>query len=181
MADFFDHLNERHIAFIQAQPMFFTATGCAEGRHNLSPKGMADTFDVIDPNTVAWLDLTGSGNETAAHLRHDGRITLMFCSFDRSALILRIYGTGEVARPGSKAFEAHKHRFPELPGTRQITFVTVESVQTSCGYAVPKMQLVEERDTLVKWEINKGEDGVADYQHAKNVKSIDGFETGIFK
>lgn len=178
MADFFTELDDKMIRFIDEQPMFFTATACAEGRINLSPKGM-DTFRVIDPRTCAYLDATGSGNETAAHIRNDGRITIMFNSFTRNALILRLYGRGRVAGHNDSAFAAHVDRFPFLPGARQIIFIDIESIQTSCGYGVPEMTVERERQTLVKWAENKGPEGIEAYQADRNRTSIDGFETGI--
>ncbi|WP_425409391.1 pyridoxamine 5'-phosphate oxidase family protein [Hyphococcus sp.] len=178
MADFFDRLQDDHIAFIHRQPMFFVATAAADGRINLSPKGR-DTFRVIDPAIGGYLDLTGSGNETAAHLKRDGRITFMFNSFDKKPLILRLYGRGRVAAKGSAEFEAHADKFPETPGARQIILIDIQSVQTSCGFAVPEMQLVSERDILTKWSLAKGEEGLRDYWAERNAKSIDGFETGM--
>ena len=178
MAEFFDHITDKQAAFVKEQPMFFTATACEEGRINLSPKGM-DSFRVLSPNLCAYLDMTGSGNETSTHLKHDGRITIMFNSFTRTTLIYRIYGKGRVARPGSKEFEEHIDKFPALPGARQIIFIDVESTQTSCGYAVPVMELVSERQTLVKYTENLGEEGILEYQQKKNVTSIDGLDTGL--
>ncbi|MFC4347415.1 pyridoxamine 5'-phosphate oxidase family protein [Kordiimonas lipolytica] len=178
MADFFDHITDKHKAFVEAQPMFFTASACAEGRINLSPKGM-DCFRVLSPKLCGYLDMTGSGNETAAHIKNDGRITLMFNSFTRNALIYRIYGRGRVVRPHHDGFGALKANFPDQPGARQIILVDVESTQTSCGYAVPEMELVAERQTLVKSAERKGEDGIRAYQQEKNLVSIDGFDTGL--
>lgn len=180
MPDFHDHITDKLAGFIAEQPMFFVATATADSRINLSPKGM-DTFRVLDANTVCYLDMTGSGNETAAHIKHDGRITLMFNSFARNALILRLYGRGRVARPGTPDFEAHIGRFDPQVGIRQIIFVDVETVQTSCGYGVPEMALVRPRPALSKWAENKGADGIRDYWGEKNVTSIDGLETGIFE
>jgi hypothetical protein len=148
MADFFDALTDKHIAFVQHQPVFFTATGTGEGRINLSPKGM-DSFRVLDPVRVAYLDLGGSGNETQAHLTADGRITLMFCAFDNPALILRIYGHGRAVLPQDDGFAALAAHFPRLPGVRQVFEIAVDSVQTSCGWGVPRMTLEVERETLV--------------------------------
>ena len=178
MAEFFDQLSDKLTDFIGEQPVFFVATAAPEGRINLSPKGM-DTFRVLDPQRCAYLDLTGSGNETAAHIKADGRLTIMFNSFTRTPMILRLYGRGSVARPGADAFESHIGGFPNLAGARQLIFLDIESVQTSCGFAVPEMTLVEERDTLVRWAESKGSDGIARYQQDRNRKSIDGFETGL--
>jgi predicted pyridoxine 5'-phosphate oxidase superfamily flavin-nucleotide-binding protein len=177
MAEFFDEITDKHAAFIAEQPMFFTATACAEGRINLSPKGM-DSFRVLSPKLCGYLDVTGSGNETAAHIRNDGRITIMFNSFSRNALIYRIYGRGRVLRPHQAAFSELADSFPTLPGARQIILVDVESTQTSCGYGVPEMDLRAERQTLKKWADSKGED-IAAYQREKNTRSIDGFDTGL--
>ncbi len=149
MADFFDELTDKHIAFIEKQPMFFTATAAADGRINLSPKGY-DAFRVLSPNRVAYLDLGGSGNETHAHLVADGRITLMFCAFEQPALILRLYGTGKPVLPQDEGWDDLADHFDLLPGTRQIFDIAVDSVQTSCGWGVPMMELVKERETLKK-------------------------------
>jgi predicted pyridoxine 5'-phosphate oxidase superfamily flavin-nucleotide-binding protein len=178
MADFTDHITDKHAEFIAAQPMFFTASACATGRINLSPKGM-DCFRVLGPNLCGYLDVTGSGNETSAHLKNDGRITIMFNSFTRNALILRLYGKGRVVRPHHEGYDALAAKFPELPGARQIILIDVESVQTSCGYGVPEMELKAERQTLKKWAEGKGEDGIQVYQREKNAVSIDGFDAGL--
>jgi hypothetical protein len=178
MADFFPELDDKLQAFIAEQAMFFVATAPESGRVNLSPKGM-DTLRVIDSRTLCYLDLTGSGNETAAHLRQNGRITIMWCSFGSAALILRAYGTGRAARPGTTDFERLKGLFPDMPGTRQIMVIDIDEVQTSCGYAVPQYELVRERPTLLKWAERKGEDGIREYWSRKNLRSIDGLETGM--
>lgn len=179
MAEFFDEISDKLADFIASQPMFFTATACATGRINLSPKGM-DTFRVLNPKLCGYLDLTGSGNETAAHLKHDGRLTFMFNSFTRNPLILRLYGRGRVVRPHHADFAGLAAHFPtDLAGARQIVLMDVESVQTSCGYAVPEMELKAVRPTLVKWAETKGAETVVDYQARKNVTSIDGFPTGL--
>jgi hypothetical protein len=149
MAEFFDELDEAHRAMIAAQPVFFVATAAADARINLSPKGY-DSFRVLGPKRVAWLDLGGSGNETNAHLLADGRITLMFCNFRQPALILRIYGTGRPVVPWDREWDELAAHFTLLPGTRQIFDIEVETVQTSCGYGVPLMTLERERPTLLK-------------------------------
>ena len=140
MADFTDHLTGDHRAFIARQSVFFTATAAADGRINLSPKGY-DVFRILDANRVAWLDLGGSGNETHAHLVADGRITLRFCAFDNPAWILRIYGRGRPILPEDEGFDDLAALFPRLPGVRQVFDIAVESVQTSCGWGVPRMTL----------------------------------------
>lgn len=178
MAQFFEALTEEIERLIAEQTIFFVATAPAEGRINLSPKGM-DTFRCLDSKTVAYLDLTGSGNETAAHLRENDRVTLMFCSFSRKPLILRLYGRGRAVMPGDAEWAALYARFEPLPGVRQIFVIDLETAQTSCGYGVPVFTGQEERPTLRKWAEHKGEDGIAAYQREKNRRSIDGLETGI--
>ena len=154
MADFTDALTPDHIAMIARQSVFFVATAAAEGRINLSPKGY-DSFRVLSPARVAFLDLGGSGNETNAHLlaaqTDEGRITIMMCNFQQPALILRIYGRGTPVLPADRAWDGLAAHFTLLPGTRQIFDIAVESVQTSCGWGVPVMQLDHERGTLVKY------------------------------
>ena len=179
MADFYDTLDERLQAFIAEQAIFFVATAPRHGRINLSPKGM-DTLRCLSPRRVAYLDLTGSGNETAAHLREDARLTLMWCSFAAKPLILRIYGQGRVARPSDDQWDELAVHFQILPGTRQIIHLEVESVQTSCGYAVPRYDLRQERNTLTRWAEKKGPEGIAEYQRQRNATSIDGLTTGLF-
>lgn len=180
MARFYPELEARHRDFIAAQKIFFTASGTASSRLNLSPKGM-DSLRVLSPSRVAYLDLTGSGNETAAHLKHDGRMTLMWCSFDADPLILRVYGRGQAVRRQDAAWgELHRH-FPALPGERQLIVVDIESVQTSCGYAVPRYTYAGERDTLARWAEKKGTIGLLEYWREKNQLSIDGLTTGLLE
>lgn len=157
MADFFDSLNDKHVEMIGKQPVFFVATAAADARINLSPKGY-DAFRVLSPTQVAWLDLGGSGNETHAHLAADGRITIMFCNFQQPALILRIYGRGRAVLPQDDEWGDLAAHFTLLPGTRQIFVIDVESVQTSCGWGVPVMQLEHERATLVKYHAQQDPD-----------------------
>jgi len=178
MAEFFDSIQQAHRDFIDAQPMFFTATACDTGRINLSPKGM-DCFRVLSPGLCGYGDLTGSGNETAAHIRRDGRLTFMFNSFSRNALILRLYGQGEVVEKATERFdEIAPHFDVSVPGFRQIILMHVQSVQTSCSYAVPQMTLEAERQTLVKFAENLGEEKLAEYRRTGNMQTIDGFDTG---
>ncbi len=155
--------------------MFFVATAPAgDGGHvNLSPKGY-DTLRVLGPQRVAYLDLTGSGVETIAHLRENGRITLMACAFAGNPRISRIYGRGTVHEVGTPGFDALASDFPALPGQRAIIEVDVERVTTSCGYAVPLMDLVDDRDRLIAWAEKKGDDGIVEYWASKNRESIDG-------
>ena len=178
MAKFFPRLDDALRDFIAEQKVFFTATAPAEGRINLSPKGM-DTLRCIDERTIAYLDLTGSGNETAAHLAADGRMTIMMCSFSESPLILRLYGHGRVVRPGDAEWDALRPHFPTVPGERQIIVLELESGQTSCGFAVPVFELKEERQMLVEWTLKKGEDGIREYRREKNRVSIDGLPTHL--
>ncbi len=153
MADFSDTLTERHVAFIEAQSVFFTATAAEGARINLSPKGL-DTFRILSDSEVAYLDLGGSGNETHAHLAADGRITIMFCAFENPANILRIYGRGRAVLPQDGEWADLAAHFELLPGTRQIFRIAVDSVQTSCGWGVPVMHVERPRDTLTKAHAN---------------------------
>ena len=170
-----DALDDRLTGWIERQPMFFVASAPlgAEGHVNLSPKGL-DTFRVLDPATVAYLDLTGSGAETIAHLRENGRITVMFCAFAGPPQILRLFGRGRAVLPADPDFEELAERFEDLPGVRSVIVVDVERVTTSCGYAVPRMELVGDRDKLVKWAERKGPEGLERYRAEKNAASIDG-------
>lgn len=180
MAKFYSQLTSELQDFIQKQKIFFTATAPHSGRINLSPKGI-DTFRCIDLSTVAYLDLTGSGNETAAHLHENGRMTIMFCSFDENPLILRLYGEGEVIKSESDRFDDLHSLFLDTPGERQIILLNIESVQTSCGFGVPVYEFKEERDTLIDWATNKGRLGIEEYQRKKNLESIDGLPTKLFE
>ncbi|MCB0013125.1 MAG: pyridoxamine 5'-phosphate oxidase family protein, partial [Anaerolineales bacterium] len=150
MAAFYDLIDEKLAAFIAAQPIYFVATAAATGRINLSPKGM-DSLRVLGPNRVIWLNVTGSGNETAAHLAQNNRITIMFCSFDKAPLILRLYGTAQTVHQRDDAWSELYAHFPDYLGARNIFDVTVESVQTSCGFAVPFMEFAGERPTAKRW------------------------------
>ena len=180
MADFTDTLTDKHIAFIEKQPMYFTATAAADGRINLSPKGYADSFKILSETQVAYLDLGGSGNETHAHLAaaqtDQGRITLMFCAFDRSTLILRIYGRGHPVLPQDAEWAALAAHFTLLPGTRQIFVIDVDSVQTSCGWGVPVMALDRARETLVKYHA-QSDPAKWEAKMAGRTRSIDGLPT----
>lgn len=173
MSDWTDHIDDDLRAVIEAQHVFFVATATADSRINLSPKGL-DTLRVIDETTVAYLDYTGSGNETATHIAHDGRLTMMLCRFDRKPDIIRLYGTGTVVPRGSAAWDELSPRWDVGPGARQLILLDVESVQTSCGYAVPVMEFVEDRQSLTRYAENKGEDGMREYRAKKNTASIDG-------
>ncbi len=175
--EFFDRINDKHRAFIAPRPVFFVATAAEDARINLSPKGM-DSFRVLDEHTVAYLDLGGSGNETQAHLNADGRITVMFCAFDNPALILRIYGRGRAVLPQDEGFAELAPHFPSLPGARQVFVIAVESVQTSCGWGVPHMELERERETLVRYHAQQAPD-----EHLVKIgdrtRSIDGLPVRV--
>jgi hypothetical protein len=163
--------------FIAAQPLFFVATAplAPEGHINLSPKGL-DCFRVLSPHSVAYLDLTGSGNETAAHLLENGRITFMFCAFQGAPKILRLYGEGRSVLPDDEGWGELRDLFPAYPGVRQIVVADVTRVQTSCGFAVPLMEPVGQRDALLNWAERKG-DAIAGYQLKENTRSLDGLPT----
>lgn len=178
MAKFFDTITPSVREFIAEQKIFFVATAPVNGRINLSPKGM-DTFRVLDERTVAYLDLTGSGAETAAHVLENGRITIMMCSFTAKPNIFRIYGRGRVVRPGDGEWPLLSSNFDMLPGTRQIMVVAVESMQDSCGFSIPYYDYIGPREQLVRWAETKGEAGLAEYRSNKNRVSIDGLPTGL--
>ncbi len=179
MAKFYDRLNPELEKFITEQQIFFVATAPHNGRVNLSPKGM-DVLRVISDREIAYLDLTGSGNETAAHLLENGKITLMLCSFTQKPLIMRIYGKGQAVHPRDGVWQEYLSHFPAIAGTRQIIQIQIEQVQTSCGYAVPFYEFVSHRPVLEEWAEKKGESGIAEYWQKKNQQSIDGLPTGIF-
>ena len=178
MANQKDHISKRIQQFISEQKIFFVATAADKSRINLSPKGM-DSFRVIDEKKVLWLNLTGSGNETAAHLSVDGRITIMFCAFEGAPMILRLYGKGKVINPNDKQWSSVVDLFPKQAGTRQIIDIDIEMVQTSCGMSIPYFDFKEERLQLDEWAQNKGEEGIKEYWKEKNEVSIDGIPTQI--
>ncbi len=178
MGDKFEKLSEKHIDFISRQHMFFVGTAGAEGFVNVSPKGM-DTFRVIDDTNIAWLNLTGSGNETAAHVLENSRMTIMFCSFDKHPIILRLYGKASVTHPRDRRWDELICLFPEYLGARQIFELNLELVLASCGYAVPYYELKGERSTLTKWADNKGKDGIKEYWNERNMESLNKKPTGI--
>jgi hypothetical protein len=178
MATQFNSISEQLITFIQQQQMFFVGTADSDSRVNISPKG-ADTFRVLSPNRVVWLNLTGSGNETAAHLLNNNRITIMFCSFSGKPIILRLYGKARAIHPSDSDWPELSALFDENIGARQVFDVDVDLVQTSCGYSVPLYQFEAERENLDRWAENKGADGIQAYWHETNRLSIDGKPTGI--
>ena len=175
-----DQIDEGMAEWIARQPLFFVASAplSADGHINLSPRGL-DSFRVLGPRRVGWLDLTGSGNETAAHLAENGRITVMFCAFEGDPRILRLFGRGRSVFPGSGEWESLREELPELPGARQIVTVEVERIQTSCGYGVPLMEPKGERSRLLEWAEKKGGDGLVEYREKNNRVSIDGLPAPI--
>ncbi len=178
MARFYEQLTPELIAFIQCQAVFFTATAAADCRINLSPKGL-DSLRVISPAHIAYLDLTGSGNETAAHIHADGRLTIMFCSFADNPLILRLYGKGAVTTRRDPEWPRLSEHFAPLPGARQIISLHIDSLQTSCGFGVPEMTFKQARDRLIEHNRQRSVEATADYWRRKNSTSIDGLPTHL--
>ncbi len=180
MAKFYDHITDDIREFIGKQHLFFVATAplSASGHVNVSPKGL-DVFRVLSPNRVAYLDMTGSGNETSAHITENGRITFMFCSFDRTPNIVRLFGTGRTVLPESPEWDDLFPHFTAITGMRQIITAEISLAQTSCGFAVPLMEFVGERDTLTKYWENRGDERTLEYQAEKNSCSIDKLPTPI--
>jgi len=162
--------------FIKNQKMFFVGTARSTGSVNVSPKGM-DSFRVINKNKIIWLNLTGSGNETAAHLIENNRMTIMFCSFEEKPLILRLYGNAKIYHENDLGYKNHISLFPNYIGSRQIIEMDIEMVQSSCGFAVPFMDYKAERSQLVDSANKKGREKIKQYWKERNSKSIDGFET----
>ena len=180
MAKLHEQITDRLAEFIRAQPMFFVASAplAADGHVNVSPKGL-DCLRILSPQRVAYVDLTGSGNETSAHILENGRITLMFCAFSGPPQILRLYGQGHTVLPGSDEWAQLAALFPEYHSARQIIAADIERVQTSCGYAVPLLDYVGQRDTLLRWADSKDDQGLEEYRCEKNVRSIDGLPTPL--
>ena len=160
--------------FIRRQPMFFVATAAADGLVNVSPKGGEGTLVVLDGRRVAYLDLTGSGAESIAHVRALNRITLMWCAFEGPPMIARIHGTAEVITRDSEQWEQMASLFPDKPGARAIYVVTADRISDSCGFSVPRMSYEGDRDQLDRWARGKGEEGLRDYWERKNATSLDG-------
>ncbi len=172
----YDAIDDRLREFLERQPVFFVATAplAADGRVNVSPKGTRGTFRVLDAHRVAYLDLTGSGVETIAHLRENGRITVMCCAFEGPPRIVRLSGTGRAVTPGHDRFDALAGGFPALDGARAVIVIDVTRIADSCGYAVPHMDYVDDRPNLARWTESKGTDGLGAYRREKNATSIDG-------
>lgn len=180
MAKLYDSITDELQNFIRAQHMFFVATAplSAEGHVNLSPKGL-DSFRILSPHRVAYLDMTGSGNETSAHIHENGRITFMFCAFQGAPKILRLYGHGRTILPDTAEWDAMIGLFTVPLGARQIISAEITRVQTACGYAVPLYDFVDDRDTLIRWSEAKGEDGLKTYHTEKNFQSVDALVTPL--
>jgi hypothetical protein len=175
MGDIHPQLNDKLRAFIEAQQMYFVATAplAADGHVNLSPKGLA-SFAVLDEQTVAYLDLAGSGIETVAHLRENGRIVIMFCAFEGGPKIVRLYGRGRVVEPADADWEQYSRRFPKHPGARSVIVVALERVAESCGFGVPRYEYVGQRTQLTDYSAKKGEAAIERYKAQHNRRSIDG-------
>ncbi|HEY54315.1 MAG TPA: pyridoxamine 5'-phosphate oxidase family protein [Caldilineae bacterium] len=173
MAKRYTKITNKLQSFIEQQHMFFVGTAAPEGRVNVSPKGM-DSLRVLGPNKVVWLNLTGSGNETAAHLQESARMTLMFCAFEGKPMILRLYGQARVIYPGQDAWDSTIALFPPFVGVRQVIEMDIDLALTSCGHAVPLYDYVADRDLLVKTAKKKGEAGLKAYRDKVNRVSLDG-------
>ncbi len=175
MADVLERIDANLQAWIARQHVYFIATAplAGDGFVNCSPKGL-DSLRVLDERTVAYLDLTGSGVETISHLKENGRIVVMFCAFEGPPRIVRLHGRGRVVNPGDGAFAALAARFPQRDGVRCVITIALERISDSCGYAVPLMNFVAEREALTKWTLKKGADGIIEYQRKMNAKSLDG-------
>lgn len=180
MGQRYAEITPRLIQFIQQQKIFFVATAASDGRINLSPKGV-DTLRVRGPNRVAWLNLTGSGNETAAHLLDNDRMTLMFCAFEGDPVILRLYGHARLYHPRDPEWGELAPLFPDIPGARQVIDLNVDLAMTSCGMGVPFFEYRGERGQLEAWADRKGKDGIEQYWRQKNQVSIDGKPTKILE
>lgn len=178
MATQYDRITDRLNDFIARQRMFFVATAARGGRVNVSPKGL-DSLRVLDANRVVWLNGTGSGNETAAHVLDSPRMTLMFCAFEDKPLILRLYGMAHAVHNGDADWDELLTLFPPMRGARNVFDMRVDLAQTSCGFGVPLLEYAEQRTLMDSWARNKGADGLARYQEETNRVSIDGYPTGL--
>ncbi len=169
----YDAISSKHRDFIERQKIFFVATAAPEGRVNVSPKGM-DSLRVLGPNRVVWLNVTGSANETAAHLQESPRMTIMFAAFEGDPKILRLYGKARAVYEADEEWKDLIELFPPLPGARQIFDMSVDLVHTSCGMSVPVFEYVREREDLNRWALKKGEKGIREYWRERNSVSLDG-------
>jgi hypothetical protein len=180
MAKFYDAMNDQIMDFIGKQHIFFVASAplSAEGHVNLSPKGL-DSFRVLGPNRVAYMDLISSGNETSAHMHENGRVTFMFCSFEGPANILRLYGTGHTVLRDTPEWDELSPLFTIYPSTRQLLVADIHKVQTSCGFGVPLYEYVGERETHFKWAESEGPEGLLAYRNSHSFISLDGLPTPL--
>lgn len=178
MAQQYAEMSEQQIAFIGKQKLYFVGTATSDSRVNISPKGM-DSLRILCKSRVVWLNVTGSGNETAAHVQENPRMTLMFAAFEGDPMILRLYGQAKAVHRNDPEWKELFALFDPLPGSRQIFDLAVELVQTSCGMAVPFFEYVEERDQLKEWAVKKGEEGIREYWLNKNQRSLDGLPSNI--
>ncbi|NRF16533.1 pyridoxamine 5'-phosphate oxidase family protein [Vibrio coralliilyticus] len=174
----FSELSDKHIAFIEQQKLYFVGTAADSGSVNLSPKG-GDSLRVISPTQIAWLNLTGSGNESAAHVLNNQRMTLMFCAFEGAPLILRAYGQASVLHNKDAEWKKYVSLFPESVAARQIFILDINMIQSSCGMSVPYFSYEGDREDLAQWSEKQGTEGIEKYWLKKNQKSIDGFESEI--
>ena len=175
MGKLFDEITPELVTWVKQQHLFFVATAplASSGHVNCSPKGL-DTLRILGPHRVAYLDLTGSGAETIAHVRENGRIVFMFCALAGAPKIVRFHGVGEVVTPASPSWAQLRAMFSEYPGARTIIVAEIGRVSDSCGYGVPKYEYIEERDALERWALTKGAEGLPLYRSQKNARSIDG-------
>jgi hypothetical protein len=180
MGKHYEELSDKHTQFIAEQKIFFVGTATADSRINISPKGM-DSLRVLDKKRVVWLNLTGSGNETSAHVQVSPRMTIMFCAFEGDPLILRLYGTARVIHRNDGDWNELFSHFEPLPGARQIFDLSIESVQTSCGFGVPYYSYDGQRELLRDWAVRKGDEGLKRYWEEKNQASLDGLPTNIME
>lgn len=178
MGKMFSSISKSHQDFIKKQKVFFVGTAAESGTVNISPKGL-EGLRILNQNKVIWLNLTGSGNETGAHLLKNNRMTIMFCAFEGNPLILRLYGTAKIFHTTEDSFKKYQDLFEENIGARQIIELEIERVQTSCGFGVPLMDFIEDRDDLLRWSEKKGVEGIQTYWKDRNQKSIDGFDSKI--
>jgi hypothetical protein len=182
MGKFYEKITPKHISFIEKQHIFFVGSAplSKEGHINLSPKGL-DCFKVLSSNRVAYMDLISSGNETSAHTLENGRITFMFCSFEKVPNILRLYGKGFTVLRDDVQWNEFSEQFRIYPSTRQIIVADITKVQTSCGFGVPLYEYIGERSLHFDWAETKGEKGLAEYIKEKNLLSLDGLPTPLLK
>jgi len=178
MAQRYTEIPDKLVKFIEEQKIYFVGTATSDSRVNISPKGM-DSLRVLGPGRVAWLNVTGSSNETAAHVQESSRMTIMFCAFQGSPMILRLYGNARVVHKNDPEWDELFSLFDPIPGARQVFDLAIDLVQTSCGMSVPILEYVEDREQLTNWAVKKGEEGLKKYWEEKNQVSLDGKPTHI--